>query len=149
MTDPDLEVRRTDAGASRVITDLLASVGLPTDGIADDESTILLTAVRGDHVVGSAAVEHHEPDGLLRSVAVVSIEQGRGIGGALVAAAEDAARADGLGALFLLTEDAAGFFATLGYRTVARDAVPDGIRRSDEYAVVCPESATVMTKPLG
>ena len=148
MTDFDLQVRRTDTAAKPAIIELLEAAGLPTYGVAEDETTILLTVLRGDQVVGSAAVERYEPDGLLRSVVVTPAEQGRGIGRALVTAAEVAARSDGLGALFLLTEDAVGFFATLGYRSLHRRDVPLGIRGSDEYAVVCPEGATVMVKRL-
>ena len=48
----------------------------------------------------------------------------------------------------LLTETADDFFSALGYRVVARESVPEAIRRSAEFRALCPASATCMRKAL-
>ena len=71
------------------------------------------------------------------------------MGGKLVAALETAARAVGIRELWLLTIDAEKFFIRHGYDVVTRDAVPDAIRLSEEFAELCPDSAYLMLKDLG
>jgi amino-acid N-acetyltransferase len=70
------------------------------------------------------------------------------LGKKLVNALEAAAQVAGIKDLWLLTIDAERYFATLGYVIVARDAVPEAIRLSDEFAELCPDSAHLMMKDL-
>lgn len=143
-----LKVEHSDAAAVPGIMALLDAAGLPTSGLVADESTILLVASDHEGVVGAAAVERYEGDGLLRSVVVADSLRGRGIGRRLVASAEASAGDAGVGSLYLLTEGANAFFARLGYGTVDRDHVPPAVQTSEEYSVLCPVDATVMMKEL-
>lgn len=94
------------------------------------------------------AVEPYGGAGLLRSLAVAPEARGRGLGVRLVDAAEARARADGLGALYLLTTTAAPFFEARGYALVDRTEVPEPVRQSAEFASVCPSTAASLGKRL-
>lgn len=123
---------------------LVRAAGLPApDGPAD-----VLVAWRGGAAVGTVAVEDYGADGLLRSLAVDAAWRGRGLGRALVAAAERRARGRGLHSLALLTTTAAPFFAALGWRAVDRADVPAAVRASSEFRGVCPASAACLVKRL-
>jgi amino-acid N-acetyltransferase len=58
------------------------------------------------------------------------------------------ARADGARQLVLLTETAQPFFVQLGYQVIERDDAPGEVKRSAEFASLCPASAVCMTKSL-
>jgi amino-acid N-acetyltransferase len=127
---------------------LLSESGLPTADI---------TAAHMEHFFGCGApaglaavagLELYGDVGLLRSLAVAAPEQGRGLGKRLVAHAERYAQGCGVKEIYLLTTTAEAFFIRLGYRRVARDAVPDAIKATREYAGVCPASSAVMTRKL-
>ena len=85
---------------------------------------------------------------LLRSLAVAPAWQGRGLGSALLAHAEQAARQRGIAALYLLTTTAAAFFARRGYVRLPREAAPPVLQQTAEFAALCPASAVCMTKTL-
>ena len=85
---------------------------------------------------------------LLRSLAVAPAWQGLGLGSALLAHAEQAARQRGVQALYLLTTTAEAFFARRGYVRLSREAAPPVLHRTAEFAALCPASAVGMTKAL-
>jgi amino-acid N-acetyltransferase len=97
-------------------------------------------------VVGCCAVELVWRDlAEVKSLAVTETHRGRGIGTAMVRAAEAEGRRLGLARLFALTREQA-FFERLGYRVVAKETLPhkvwtDCVRcpvqaNCDEIAVV-------------
>ncbi len=85
---------------------------------------------------------------LLRSLAVARQKRGGGLGKQLVAEAESYARERGVKVLYLLTTTAERLFDRLGYSRIGREAVPDSIRATPEYAGICPASSAVMCKTL-
>lgn len=127
---------------------MLAEAGLPTD----DLSPRLLAnfffvgdARRPDGVVG---LEYLGDQALIRSLAVHPDARGRGLGAALLAHAEQRARAHGIATLYLLTDTAERFFAAHGYLRVARERAPKPIRLSRQFSALCPASAILMAKSL-
>ncbi|MFB6127150.1 MAG: arsenic resistance N-acetyltransferase ArsN2 [Halolamina sp.] len=150
---PTAPTLTTDLDAVR---ELLVHAGLPTAGVGDDEgdgdhqkdADYWLVRDEADDAVGCVGLERYDDAGLLRSLAVVDARRGEGLGTDLVGAVERAAANDGLTRLFLLTTDATGFFAALGYDRVARDDAPAAVRASVEFAEACPTSATAMCKRL-
>jgi N-acetylglutamate synthase-like GNAT family acetyltransferase len=94
-------------------------------------------------------LEIHGMHGLLRSLAVVPAERGRGHGREMALALIEEARARDLTHLWLLTLTAAEFFAKLGFQRTDRSAAPPAIAASEEFATLCPASAVCMTFALG
>jgi amino-acid N-acetyltransferase len=131
----------------RAVHELLQSQHLPLAGF-DDPGVVALVARQGSEIVGSAALEIHGLYGLLRSVVVDDSHRGRHLGLRLTREAIDVARQRRLAALYLLTETAARFFPKVGFVAVTRDEVPEQVRRSVEFASVCPASAQAMWLPL-
>ncbi len=83
-----------------------------------------LVADEGDKVVGCCALEVVWQDlAEVKSLAVASTCQSKGIGRALVGAAVDRARQLGVPRLFALTLEP-GFFQRLGFAEVSRESLP-------------------------
>ena len=97
---------------------------------------------------GQVRLERWGTVALLRGLAVEPEYQHRGVGTALVLAAEAVARAAGARSLYLFTETAQPFFSRLEYRQTARETAPDVIQHSDQFLHSCPASAVLMFKSL-
>jgi amino-acid N-acetyltransferase len=83
-----------------------------------------LVAEEGDKVVGCCALEVVWQDlAEVKSLAVASVCQSKGLGRALVNAAVDKARQLGVPKLFALTLEP-GFFQRLGFAEVSRESLP-------------------------
>jgi amino-acid N-acetyltransferase len=126
---------------------LVAGCGLPEAGVGEQLEGFAVAVVAG-RIVGVAGLERHGGHGLLRSVAVEPEWRGRGVADALVADRLRRAREEGMPAVHLLTTTASGWFARLGFRAVPRSEVPDAVRRSEEFAAICPDTAVVMVRDL-
>lgn len=126
---------------------LLNQNRLPVEGLKEHLATTLVAREEG-RIVGSAALELYEDGALLRSVAVASEQQGRGLGHELTNAAIRLAQNLRAPALYLLTTTAEGFFPKFGFERIARNEVPISVQASVEFTSACPSSATVMRKSL-
>ena len=139
-----------EEGARAALPEILAFLAenrLPDAGLAE-HATDILVARQGRSLVGTAALERHGPDALLRSVAVHATLRGTGLGQRLTQAALDRARHHGVSRVFLLTETAAAFFLRFGFADIERSHVPDSIRATVEFTSACPASARVMVLEL-
>jgi amino-acid N-acetyltransferase len=129
------------------IHELLDRHHLPLAGL-DEHLATTLVAREGSQVVGAAALELYGDGALLRSVAVDSGQQGRGLGHELTEAALRLARAHRAEQVFLLTTTAEGFFPRFGFEAVRHADVPASVQASVEFQSACPASAIVMRKRL-
>lgn len=125
---------------------LLRAAGLPTEDLRDAPATFYLGRTAG-RIVAVGGIEDCGAAGLLRSVAVPPRERGEGYGAAMVDALVGRARGE-YDALYLLTTDAAGFFADQGFERVARGSVPDPVSETAQFAALCPADATAMRRSL-
>jgi len=143
-----MEVGRAMPSDVEPVETLLSAAGLPLDGAR--EALALGVVGREDgRVVAAAAIERYGAAGLLRSVVVDEDARGSGLGHAIVAAAEDLARAEGIGDLYLLTETAIDWFPRLGYGVVERPAAAAVVGESIEFTTVCRDTGVPMCKHLG
>lgn len=126
---------------------LLADSNLPLAGVPATLDGFVVAESEGE-LVGVAGLEICCDDALLRSVAVRPEWRSRGVGRALVTRAISDAEARGIRALYLLTTTADRYFPSFGFKQIARDAVPEDVRKTDEFTSACPASATVMSLPL-
>ena len=125
------------------VLDLLASSGLPLDGLVDHAHAIVV-ARDGDRVVGCVALEVYPDGALLRSLAVDARCRDGGIGTRLVANLLRRASDLRVPAVYLLTTTADGYFPRFGFVETDRAAVPPGVRTSVEFQSACPASAIAM-----
>jgi amino-acid N-acetyltransferase len=127
---------------------LLAGAGLPLDGAADAFGLGVVARAGDGRVVGAAAIERYGEAGLLRSVVVAADQRGTGLGGEVVAAAEELARRHGIRDLYLLTETASDWFPRLGYEVVPRDVAAAAVGASIEFTTVCRDTGVPMRHRL-
>jgi amino-acid N-acetyltransferase len=122
---------------------LLREAQLLETGVEQVLGSTLVARASGK-LMGCAAVERHAAHGLLRSVAVASDWQGRGVGRALVSESLGLAESAGVTSLYLLTTTAPAFFERFGFARCARTEAPAAIASSWEFQAGCPASATFM-----
>jgi len=127
---------------------LLERCELPTADLRAEHLEHFVVCRRGDQLAGTAGVELHGGDGLLRSLAVAPELRGRRLGHGLWARVLDQATRLGIRRLYLLTTTAETLFSSWGFHRIARDAVPSSIQATAEYSALCPSTATVMAMDL-
>lgn len=136
---------RPDPAAVRA---LLAAAGLPVADLTAAHLDDFWGCGESPNLIGVVGLEIHGAVALLRSLAVAPDGQGRGLGSALVAHAEQAAQQRGIAALYLLTTTAEAFFVQRGYVRIPREAAPPILGQTAEFAALCPVSAVCLTKAL-
>jgi amino-acid N-acetyltransferase len=127
---------------------LLARAGLPVADLTAAHLDDFWGCGESLDLIGVVGLEVYGTVALLRSLAVAPDGQGRGLGSALLAHAERAARQRGVQALYLLTTTAEAFFVQRGYVRIPREAAPPILRQTAEFAALCPVSAACLTKAL-
>ena len=125
----------------------LAGAGLPVDDLSDAGRSFFRFSREGE-TVGFGGLELYGEAALLRSIVVLPDRQGFGFGHAITLGLLDEARGKGAGAAYLLTESAAPFFQSLGFRAIARDEAPAAILTTQQAASLCPASAALMVRSL-
>jgi amino-acid N-acetyltransferase len=167
---------RPAAGELDYVERLLADAGLPTADVRETPGAFHVAVADGERVgcggvevpreggrtgtgpggdagssaggPGGDAGSSAGGPGLLRSVVIDPARRGEGLGAALCGALAARAADDGVETLYLLTTDAAEFFADLGFERVERAAVPPAVRDTAQFAELCPASATVMRRSV-
>jgi amino-acid N-acetyltransferase len=122
---------------------LLKSSGLPADDL-DYQRDLLVGYYEGGSLVGTGGLEVHGGYGLLRSLSVKLGIRGKSVGTTITEYLLQQGKEKKLKGIYLLTETAKGFFEKKGFMVVARDHVPDEVKVSSEFSVVCPATAVVM-----
>jgi amino-acid N-acetyltransferase len=126
---------------------LLTDNGLPVQDL-DTAVVAFLVADDGGPIAGVVGLQIFGDIGLLRSLAVRTEHRRGGTGGRLVDAIEREAQARGLRQLVLLTQTAADYFSSRGYRTIDRTQAPVAVQSSAEFLSLCPASAACLIKSL-
>jgi amino-acid N-acetyltransferase len=129
------------------VSSLLALCGLSHADIAPHLGNFTVAREDG-RIVGVIGVEVHGRDGLMRSLAVAPEHRGRGVARRLYATLLARARGLGITRLYLLTTTAQSWFRLLGFRSVLRDEVPEGIRGTEQFRTLCPSTAACMVRPI-
>jgi amino-acid N-acetyltransferase len=138
--------RATEADWPGIET-LLTETNLPLAG-APEALPSFLVAIRGETVVGAAALERYGTVALLRSVAVRPDLRGTGLGQELVRRQLEIAPSEGVQRVVLLTTTAAEYFPRFGFRTLPRADVPAAAQAALEFREACPDTAVAMLLDL-
>lgn len=127
-----------------VLEALLEACNLPHEGIGENLPGFIL-ARAGGVLVGSVGLEVvGHGVGLLRSLAVAPEWRGRGVGRFLCRVMMARATQLGIHELWLLTATAEPLFARSGFSVASRHEVPPEVQVTDEFARLCPDTATCM-----
>jgi amino-acid N-acetyltransferase len=127
---------------------MLDSEGFPSSDLTAAHMDHFFHCGSADAPEGIVGLELFGADAFLRSLVVVPARRSNGLGASLVEHAERHARVNGARSMFLLTTTVPSFFARHGYAVADRDSAPPAIRATQEFAGLCPASATFMTKAL-
>jgi amino-acid N-acetyltransferase len=141
------DLENAGPGDLEAVAALLEGCGLPHEDIEPHLGHFTL-ARSGGRLVGVIGLEVHGRDGLLRSLAVAEDHRGEGIARRLYASLLGHARGLEVERLFLLTTSANGFFEMLGFHVIEREVVPEAIRSTEEFRVLCPQTATCMVRSV-
>jgi N-acetylglutamate synthase-like GNAT family acetyltransferase len=142
-----LRLRAASGDDLPAVAALLAAEGLPAFDPAEG-NTHFQVLDDGRAIVATAAIESHGSAALLRSVVVAPERRGQGLARRLTEHMAALAAERGHGALYLLTMDAADYFAALGFKAMPREEAPEEIRGTEQYRRQCPDSAVLMCKPI-
>jgi N-acetylglutamate synthase-like GNAT family acetyltransferase len=149
---PPARFRLATAHDERPLRMLLEACGLATSGVEQRLGGTLVSkgSDSGEGIDAVASLEEVGGVGLLRSVAVRPGLRGKGLGMLATAAAALHARSLGISRVFLMTETAEAFFKGLGFSTLSRDHMPDGIRAHHHVTEECPSAVAMVVdlKPL-
>jgi len=126
----------------------LESAGLPVEDLTESHCEHFFFAGEAGAPIGIVGLEIHGAVALLRSLVVSPEKRTAGLGTALVAHAEQAAHASGVGAIYLLTTTAEQFFFARGYKRTERELAPPAIQSTREFAGICPASSAFMMRKL-
>ena len=141
------DLRPARAGDLAAVVELLETNNLPVAGVPDSLEHFFV-AEAGDRAIGTIGLEKYGQYGLLRSAAVASDWQGRGVGRTLVERLLEYSKDLELSAIYLLTTTAEDYFPAFGFEVVSRSDVPDALKASVEFRSACPESAAVLALRL-
>lgn len=154
----DLPTADLRSGSGRFFVGVVPSgaveADIETDSVGSDTAGATGTDARpttesdDERAVGVGGFERYGTDALLRSVVVDRGVRGAGYGTALCAGIERRARQAGVESMWGLTTTASAFFTDRGYERVERAAAPASIRRTEQFAELCPDSATLLYKRL-
>lgn len=138
-----VEAARAEDGPA--IAALLKAAELPHEDFAPHLAHFLV-ARSGGEVVGAIGAEVYGEEALLRSFVVRANWRGAGLGGRLLRELEHAAAGWKVRRWWLLTTTAERFFASCGFKAVARDTAPAEIRQAAEFRGLCPSVATCLSR---
>ena len=122
----------------------LESNQLPAHDLTLNNNLLLVYYNTHEALVGSGGLEFYGDLALLRSLAVSPELRGQQLGKEIVAHLLTAAKEQNIREVYLLTQTASFFFQKIGFKLVSREAVPDVIQKSSEFATVCPTTAEVL-----
>jgi len=146
MKQPDsttIQLRTSSTADYQAILNLLAECKLPIQDIEPGKQSFLIAENEGN-VVGCAGLEVYGHTGLFRSLAVDSNYRNQHIGKLLTVEILVLGRGKGISEFYLLTTRAEGFFKKQDWIVTDRNEVTSEIRKSSEFASICPSTATCM-----
>ncbi|MBP9796227.1 MAG: GNAT family N-acetyltransferase [Chitinophagales bacterium] len=129
------------------IQNLLKNSGLPFEDI-NKHLKDFLCLMNNEEIIAVGGLEIYDDVALLRSLAVVEGKRNQGLGQLVYSALIEHAKSKNIKQIYLLTETAEKFFLKNGFIKVERNKIPETIKNTYEYKVLCAESAIVLMKNI-
>ena len=142
-----MRVRKSESADFAPVKAMLEDAGLPTEDFIPEH--LAFVAEDNGRIVAAIGFQDFGHAGLLRSLVVEDGTRFKGLGRQLVAALEAHAEEQGVREIWLLTLDVDQYFLALGYDVRERGEVPPEISGTAEFADLCPDDATLMSKKIG
>lgn len=131
------------------ILELLSTVELPHDGVAENIGAFLVARDEAARLVATIGLERHGSTALLRSAAVIPEYQRSGVGSRLTEGLLERATSDGVERVVLLTSTASEFFARrFGFSETPRAIYDRELAGSSEWNLPRCSSAVCMSLDL-
>ena len=118
------------------IQNLLKNSGLPFEDI-NKHLKDFLCLMNNEEIIAVGGMEIYDDVALLRSLAVVEGKRNQGLGQLVYSALIEHAKSKNIKQIYLLTETAEKFFLKNGFTKVERNIIPDKIKNTHEYKVLC------------
>jgi N-acetylglutamate synthase-like GNAT family acetyltransferase len=129
------------------ILSLLRKYNLSVQGVSEHLKNFLVLKAEGK-MLGCIGLEIYRRNGLLRSLAVIAEEQGRGHGRLLVHEVLNLAKKKNLRNVYLRTIDGKDYFRRFNFQVIERDKVDSEIQKSLAFNSQCCYSAICMFKTI-
>ena len=129
------------------ILHLLRECELPVQGVDEHQGNLMVVNEEGK-ILGCIGLEKYQNTGLLRSLAVMEGERGRGHGRLLVLEILNLARKKNLKKVYLLTIDGTEYFRRFHFQVIDRNQVDSEIKRTLEFNSQCCCSAICMFRTI-
>lgn len=126
----------------------LAAAGLPTDDLTAPGRHFFRFAVEGEPIGYIGWEEIDQAAALLRSLLVLPDRRGQGWGAGMTDWALLRLAELGFTDAWVLTTSAEGLALRHGFARVERVAVPEAVRRTQQFAGLCPASTIVLHRRL-
>lgn len=139
-------VARQIAGTDSGLSEALVAAHLPTEDLTEGNPRFFRFERNGE-IVGYGGFEPHRPYALMRSVVVLPMARGKGLGRAVAEGLMQRAAAEDCPEVFLLTTSAVEFFRHLGFRPIDRADAPRQILATRQAAAIC-STATLLARRL-
>ena len=145
MNDPSIE---EVPGTVPDLAAMLAEAGLPTEDLAEPGRWFFRFA-EGGRTVGFIGWEAEDgANALLRSAVVAPARRGHGDGRQIIRWALTRLAELGFTDAWILTTTIEALALRLGFARAGRDEAPDAIRRSRQFAQLCPSTAVLLHRRL-
>ncbi|MEQ9310028.1 MAG: arsenic resistance N-acetyltransferase ArsN2 [Balneolaceae bacterium] len=129
------------------IEDILRRNNLPIKDFS--ESEIVFYIVKDENeIIACAGIEKFENIALLRSVVIKEELRGAGLGSQFIDQILFKVKESNFIELYLLTENAEGFFSKKRFTSINREKAPECIKTSSEFSSICPSTAILMRNIL-
>lgn len=126
---------------------LLKEVDLPSEGVDHHIKYFLVLKVQGK-LLGCVGVEIFKKSCLLRSLAITTVEQGKGYGQILVKTVLKVIRRKKIKKVYLLTIDGADYFRRFNFRVIKRNEVASEIQKTLAFNLQCCRTAICMFRSI-
>lgn len=133
----------TDEENFQAFRTLLKSSSLRGDDL-NFKKDLLVGYYEDGNMVGTGALEVYGEYALLRSLSVKLGTRGKALGTAITEHLVTEAKKKKLKGIYLLTENAHGFFQRKGFQDIPRDNVPQVLKASSEFSHVSGDTARAM-----